>query len=49
MPNNHKNFIQKILWFKSEDEYNQLTNAINTNEKDKVLDIIFKIYLRGDL
>lgn len=48
--NPHKNMQVKSVWFKTvPDEYKQLIDALDTNDKEKVLDIIFEIYLRGDL
>ena len=49
MENKKKGFVLKGFWFASEREYNDLINALDTNNKEKVLDIIFKIKLRGDL
>ena len=47
--NKHKGFVMKGIWFKSEEEYKELVNALDTNDKEKALDTIFKIHLRGDL
>jgi len=47
--NKHKGFILKHIFFKSEEEYNDLIQALDTNDKEKVLDILFTVKLRGDL
>ncbi len=49
MTNLRKNKIVKPIWFRDESEYKQLVNAIDTNDSDLVKDIIYEIYLRGDL
>jgi len=46
--NPHKNMNMKSIWFKR-GELNKLINAIESNEKDKVFDILFEIKQRGDL
>ena len=40
--------ITKQVWFKK-DEYKKLINSLDSNETEKVLDIVFDIYKRGDL
>lgn len=49
MTNPLKNKLMKSIWFKDEKEYKSLVNAIETNESEIVKDIIYEIYLRGDL
>jgi len=49
MANPRKNKIMKSIWFESEKEYKNLTDALDINDKEKVLDIMFAIYLRRDL
>lgn len=46
--NKHKNMILRSIWFKR-GEYNKLINAIENNNKEDVIDILFNIYNRGDL
>lgn len=48
MENKRKNKLIKNVWFEK-DEYNKLLDAIDNNEKEEVFDIMFKIYLRGDI
>lgn len=47
--NPRKNEIVRAIWFKSEKEYKELVNALDSYDNDKVLDIVFDIYKRGDL
>ena len=47
--NPRKDSIVKNIWFKSEKEYKQLKDALDSGDNDKVLDIIFKVYKRRDL
>lgn len=46
--NLRKNKEVKDVWFKKK-EYKELTDALDANETERVLDIIFAIYRRGDL
>lgn len=39
-----KGYCTKSIKYKNEKEYWDLANAIEENNKEKVLDIIFKIY-----
>jgi len=48
LKNPHLNMELKQIWFKKL-EFNQLVNAVNCNEKEKVFEILFKINERGDL
>ena len=48
MVNKHKNMILKSVWFK-EGEYDRLVSALDSNDKEGVLDIIWEIHLRKDL
>ena len=45
MNNNKKGRFYKGIWFKSEEQYKDLLDALNTNDKDMVLDIMFEIFL----
>jgi len=47
--NPRKNAVLKNFWFESEKEYRQLTDALDSGDNDKVLDLIYEIYKRGDL
>lgn len=47
--NPHKNAVLKNVWFKSEKEYKKLVNALDSADNDKVLDLVYGIYKRGDL
>ena len=48
MSNPHKNMEMFNICFKK-GEHKKLVNALEENDKEKILDIIFEIYLRGDL
>ena len=47
MENPRKNMSLK-KYFVTQEEYKILRDSLDSNDKDKVLDIIFKAYLRGD-
>ncbi len=46
--NRRKGMTLKSVWFKPS-EYNKLTDAIYGNDKEKVMDIMSEISIRGDL
>jgi len=49
MANNpYKNFDTRIIRY-APGEYKQIITALEENDKEKVLDIIFKVYYRGHL
>ena len=47
--NHRKNMITKTLWFLNQEEYKQLKNSLDSNNKETALDILFEIHRRGDL
>lgn len=48
MVNPYKNCEFKQIRFK-QGEYKKLVNALENNDKEKILDIIFAVYLRKDI
>ena len=46
--NKHKNMELKKIWLKP-NEFRNLLNAIDDNDKNLVIDILLKIKKRGDL
>jgi len=42
--NPHKDKFDKRIWFNSEKQYNELINALEGNEKDKISDIMLKVF-----
>ena len=49
MVNSKKNKILKSIWFQNEKEYKKLKDALDGNYGQEVLDIMYEIYLRGDI
>ena len=47
--NNKKGFVTKKIRYKSNEEYKQLKDSLNENDKETALDILFEIHRRGDL
>lgn len=47
MKNEFKDYITKNIKYKNHKEYLELADAIESNEQQKVLDIICKIYFEG--
>ena len=47
--NKHKGFLIKNLWFKHQEEYNKMIDYLESNEKEKLFDLLFQIKKRGDL
>jgi len=47
--NKRKGFLNKTLWFKHQKEYNDLIDYLESNEKEKLFDLLFEIKKRGDL
>lgn len=46
--NKKKGFMTKYIRYSSEEQYRELIKAFENNDKEKVLDIVFEIYYRGD-
>jgi len=46
--NPHFGMIMKSVWF-DKVEFNKLINAIESNQKDEVFEIMFAVVNRGDL
>lgn len=47
--NKRKGFLYKTLWFKHQQEFNNLIDCLNNGEKNEVYNIILAIHKRGDL
>jgi hypothetical protein len=49
MKNKMKGRWFRGIFFQSEQQYYDLIDALNTNDKDEVLDIMFEIFVSGGI